>query len=121
LSIRELVSDMGVEMIGAYVGTKVMEQVPMKLYELEPEEDRQRAEEVGPGSPYEIAAKKTIETLGIELSEEQLRKVAITVSTTAWEWVGGRPTPFCAGGPALTRSPPGCFLGRRCRSWWTRG
>src|SRR5215207_2563236 len=64
-------------MIGGYVGTKVMEQVSMKLYELEPEEDRRRENEVWPGPPYEIAAKKTTETLGIEHSEEQLRKVAM--------------------------------------------
>lgn len=77
MRIRELVSDVGVGMIGGYVGTKVMEPVSMKLYELKPEEDRRREDEVRPGPPYEIAAKKTTETLGIELSEEQLRKVAM--------------------------------------------
>lgn len=77
LRIREAISDVGIGMIGGYVGTKVMEQVSMKLYELEPEEDRRREEEVRPGPPYETAAKKTTETLGIELSEEQLQKVAM--------------------------------------------
>ena len=64
-------------MIGGCVGTKVMEQVYMKLYELKPEEDRRREEDVRPGPPYEIAAKKMTETPGIEFSEEQLQKVAM--------------------------------------------
>jgi glutamate synthase domain-containing protein 3 len=69
-------SDVGVGMIGGYVGTQLMERVSMKLYELESEEDREREEAVRPGPPFYAAAKKTAEALGIELSEEQLQKVA---------------------------------------------
>jgi hypothetical protein len=77
VKMRELVSDIGTGMIGGYVGTQVMERVSMKLYELEPEEDRQKEEEVRPGPPFYIAARKTTEALGIELSEEQLQMLAM--------------------------------------------
>jgi hypothetical protein len=75
--MRKLVSDIGTGVIGGYVGTQVMERVSMKLYELEPEEDRQKEEEVRPGPPFYIAAKKTTEALGIELSEDQLQNLAM--------------------------------------------
>jgi len=74
---RELVSDVGVGMIGGYVGTQLMERVSMKLYELESEEDRKREEEVRPGPPFYVAAKKTTEALGINLSGEQLQNLAM--------------------------------------------
>lgn len=79
MRIRKAISDIGTGMIGGYVGTKVMEQASMKLYELEPEEDRKREEEVRPGPPFYIAAKKTTEVLGLELPEEQLQPLATYV------------------------------------------
>ena len=75
MRIREAISDIGTGMIGGYVGTEVMEPVSMKLYELE-SEDRRKEDEARPGPPYLIAARKTTEALGIELSEEHLEKVA---------------------------------------------
>lgn len=77
MSIRQKISDAGIGLIGGYVGTQVMERVSMKLYELEPEEDRKREEEVRPGPPFEIAARRTTEALGIELSEEQIQTLAL--------------------------------------------
>ena len=77
MGIRELIADVGTDMIGGYVGTKVMEPVSMKLYELESEEDRRKEDEARPGPPYLIAARKTTEALGIELCEEHLPKVAM--------------------------------------------
>ncbi len=79
MRMREAISDIGVGMIGGYVGTKAMEQASMKLYELESEGDRKREDEVRPGPPYLIAARKITEGLGLELSEEQLEKVATYV------------------------------------------
>lgn len=76
MQVRQAISDVGIGMIGGYVGTKVMERVSMKLYEMESEEDRKREEEVRPGPPFEIAARKTTEALGIELSDEQLQMLA---------------------------------------------
>lgn len=49
----------------------------MKLYELESEEDRRKEDEARAGPPYLIAAKKTTEALGIELSDEQLQMLAM--------------------------------------------
>lgn len=77
MDIRKAASDIGVGVIGGYVGTQVMERVSMKLYELEPEEDRKREEEVRPGPPFYIAAKKITGALGIELPEEQLQALAM--------------------------------------------
>ncbi len=79
MKVRELVSDVGSGLIGGYAGTKVMEPVSMKLYELESEEDRRKEDEARPGPPYVIAARKTTEALGMELSDEQLEKVATYV------------------------------------------
>ncbi len=76
VEIREAISDVGVGLIGGYVGTRVMERVSMKLYELESEEDRRKEDEVRPGPPFYIAAKKTTEALRLELSDDQLQKVA---------------------------------------------
>ncbi len=72
-------ADVGTGMIGGYVGTKVMEPVSMKLYELESEEDRRKEDEARPGPPYLIATRKTTEAMGLELSEERLQKVATYV------------------------------------------
>ncbi len=79
MKVRELFSDVGSGLIGGYAGTKVMEPVSMKLYELESEEDRRKEDEARPGPPYVIAARKTTEALGMELSDEQLEKVATYV------------------------------------------
>lgn len=77
MSIRQAASDVGIGLIGDYVGTKVMEQTSMKLYELESEQTRKKEEEVRLGDPYMIAAEKMTEALGIELSEDGLQKLAI--------------------------------------------
>ena len=77
MKLREAVSDIGVGVIGGYVGTQVMERVSMKLYELESDEAQRQEDEARPGSPFVIAARKTTEALGLELSGEQLQKVAM--------------------------------------------
>lgn len=77
MSIRQAASDVGIGLIGGYVGTKAMEQVSMKLYEMESEQTRKKEEEIRPGDPYMIAAEKMTEALGIELSEDGLQKLAI--------------------------------------------
>ena len=48
-----------------------------KLYEWESEEDRQREDAVRPGPPYEIAAQKTAQLVGVELSESQLQTAGL--------------------------------------------
>ncbi|MCA1731874.1 MAG: DUF1440 domain-containing protein, partial [Actinobacteria bacterium] len=77
MQFRELVSDIGIGAIGGYVGTQAMEQVAMKLYQWEPEEIRQQEDEARPGEPPIIAARKTTELLGLELSEEQIQNIGM--------------------------------------------
>ena len=51
-----------------YLATKVMEKVSMKLFELGPQKDQEKEEEVRPGPPFKIAAKKTLKNLGFDIS-----------------------------------------------------
>ncbi len=74
---RGLVRDVGIGAAAGYVGTRVMEMVGGKLYELESEADRQRENEVSPGLPYEIAAKKMAAIVGWTLTEEHVRQLGM--------------------------------------------
>src|SRR5207245_4316580 len=56
LRTRELVSGAAAGVVGGYVGTKVMNPVTTKLYEVAPEADKAREKAVSPGSPYRIGA-----------------------------------------------------------------
>ncbi len=77
MPLQALVADLGVGLISGYVGTKVMEPVGSKLYELESEADRQQEDQVRPGPPYQIAAQKTAALLGLTLSEQQFEKAGL--------------------------------------------
>jgi len=78
MQIKQLLSDIAIGMIGGYVGTKVMEPVSMKLYELEPEADRQPG---GPGAERRlltrIAARKTAALLGLRLIDKQVEQAGL--------------------------------------------
>ena len=74
--------------IGGYVGTKVMNPVTTKLYELAPEEDKQREKAVSPGSPYRIGAQKAAGALGLKPSNEQLDLAASLMPYTVGIGVG---------------------------------
>ena len=74
-----LIADVGIGLIASYAGTKVMEPVSVKLYEWESEADRQQEDAVRPGSPYEIAARKTTHLLGLQLSDEHIQKLGATL------------------------------------------
>jgi len=56
MKVLPLLEDLAVSAVAGYVGTKAMEPVSMKLYELESTADREREDAVRPGPPYEIAA-----------------------------------------------------------------
>jgi uncharacterized membrane protein YagU involved in acid resistance len=77
MQVKQIIADVGVGLIGGYVGTKVMEPVSMKLYELEPEADRQQEDRVRPGPPYEIAARKTAALLGLQLTDKQVEQAGL--------------------------------------------
>src|SRR2546428_7362743 len=77
LRTRDLVSGAAAGVVGGYVGTKVMNPVTTKLYEMAPEKDKQREKAVSPGSPYRIGAQKAADLLGVSLTEEQLNAAAL--------------------------------------------
>ncbi len=76
---NELIADVGLGLVGGYVGTRVMEPVSMKLYEWEPEEARRQEDAVRPGPPYELAARKITTLLGLTLSDHQIRTLGTTL------------------------------------------
>ncbi len=74
-----LIADVGVGLIAGYAGTKIMEPVSIRMYEWESEADQQREDAVRPGSPYDIAARKTTRLLGMNLSDERIHKLGTTL------------------------------------------
>jgi hypothetical protein len=72
-----LLTDLALAPLAGYVGTKVMEPVSSKLYELESEQDRKREDEARPGAPYAIAARKTADLVGLRLSDKQHERLAL--------------------------------------------
>lgn len=79
---RELVSGAAAGVVGGYVGTRVMNPVTTKLYEIAPEADKQREKAVSPGSPYRIGVKKAADLLGMQLTEEQVNAAAAAAPYT---------------------------------------
>ncbi len=75
MRVQAMIADVGIGLISGYVGTKVMEPVSMKLYAWESAEDRRREDAVRPGPPYQIAARKTTELLGLRLADEQIERL----------------------------------------------
>jgi hypothetical protein len=72
-----LLTDLALAPLAGYVGTKVMEPVSSKLYELESEQDRKREDEARPGMPYAIAARKAADLVGLRLSDQQHEQLAL--------------------------------------------
>jgi hypothetical protein len=72
-----LIADLALAPLAGYVGTKVMEPVSAKLYELESEQDRKREDEARPGAPYAIAARKAADLGGLTLTDTQHDRLAL--------------------------------------------
>lgn len=77
MKLLPLLEDLAVSAVAGYVGTKAMEPVGMKLYELESEADRQREDAVRPGMPYEIAATKIAGLVGVSVEDAALQRAAL--------------------------------------------
>jgi hypothetical protein len=77
VKLPTLVTDLALSAAAGYLGTKAMEPVSMKLYELEPAEARAREDAVRPGAPYRLAAEKLTKVFGFELSEKQLERLSL--------------------------------------------
>ncbi|WP_406690322.1 DUF1440 domain-containing protein [Saccharopolyspora sp. ID03-671] len=72
-----LIEDLALGAAAGYLATKAMEPVSMKLYQWEPEAARAREDAVRPGPPFQIAAQKTANLLGIKLTERQLQRAGL--------------------------------------------
>lgn len=79
MNTAQLIRDGSLSAIAGYVGTKVMEPVSMKLYELEPAAARTREDAARPGPPFEIAAEKITGALGIDLDDDQMAKAGLAM------------------------------------------
>jgi hypothetical protein len=77
MKLRPLVTDLALSAAAGYLGTKAMEPVSMKLYELEPAQARAREDAVRPGPPYRLAAEKLAKVFGLRLSEQQLDRLSL--------------------------------------------
>lgn len=88
MKTREAVADVALATAGSYVGTKVMEQVSMKLYEMESAADREREDAARPGPPYRIAAEKITRSLGLDLTDQRLDRLSLVFHYgLAAQWV----------------------------------
>lgn len=76
---REAVRDVALATAASYVGTKVMEPVSMKLYEMESAADREREDAARPGPPHRIAAEKITRSLGLDLNDQQLDRLSLVM------------------------------------------
>lgn len=72
-----VLTDLALAPLAGYVGTKLMEPVSAKLYQLESQTDREREDAARPGAPYALAADKTADLLGLRLSEENKRRLSL--------------------------------------------
>lgn len=79
VELRDRVKDSAIAGTAGYLGTSVMEQLMMKLYQLETEGQRRREDEARPGPPFVIAAKKTFGWLGIDLADEKAQKMGMAL------------------------------------------
>lgn len=75
--IRGAAEDLGVAALAGYLGTKAMEPVSQKLYELESDTDRAQEDAARPGPPDRIAAEKLTRLAGIDLSDAQLDRASL--------------------------------------------
>ena len=71
--------DLTLSAVAGYVGTKAMEPVSTRLYELESPAARAREDAARPGAPYRIAADKLTEVVGLELTEQQLNRLSLVL------------------------------------------
>ena len=74
---RQMAADISIGLLAGYVGTKIMEPVSMKLYELESKADREQEDRVRPGSPYRLAAEKMTKAVGLHLADKELDRAGM--------------------------------------------
>lgn len=77
MDLASRVADAAVAAVAGYAGTKAMEPISMKLYELESEAARKQEDEARPGPPYEMAARKISDALGLDLDEAVMQRLSM--------------------------------------------
>ena len=81
---RGRAEDLAVATLAGYLGTKVMEPVSRKLYELESADDRAREDHARPGPPYRVAAQKTAHLCSASTRPSSSSTRPRWRSTTGW-------------------------------------
>ncbi len=76
---QNLLLDIAIGLAAGFVATKVTELAQEAFYKPMPRRVKKREEEVRPGPPPKIAARKTAEALGLELDEKQLMPAAMAI------------------------------------------
>lgn len=77
MRLPRVLLDLALSPVAGYAGTKAMEPVSMRLYELEPAVARTGEDAARPGPPYRVAAEKITQALGVNLSEKRLRQLSL--------------------------------------------
>ncbi|WP_219418486.1 DUF1440 domain-containing protein [Pseudonocardia nigra] len=77
MKLAGMLEDLGIASVAGYVGTKAMEPVSMKLYEMESEQARKQEDEARPGPPYQVAAQKIFGALGVKLEGKALQRASM--------------------------------------------
>lgn len=79
MKAAEALEDLAVASVAGYLGTRAMEPVSMKLYELESEQARNQEDAARPGPPYQIAAQKIAGSLGLTLRGKSLERASMAM------------------------------------------
>jgi hypothetical protein len=77
VKLPSTLTDLALSAAAGYAGTKAMEPVSMKLYQLESEQDRAREDSARPGPPFRVAAEKLTKVFGLKLSEQQIDQLSM--------------------------------------------
>lgn len=72
-----VLTDLALAPLAGYAGTRLMEPVSSKLYQLESQADREREDAARPGAPYALAADRTADLLGLDLSDKNKERLAL--------------------------------------------
>lgn len=77
MGLRTLLGDLALSAAAGYLGTKAMEPISMKLYQLEPAAAREREDAARPGPPFQVAAEKLTKLFGLHLGEQQMSRLSM--------------------------------------------
>jgi hypothetical protein len=79
METKQAAADALISVAAGFAGSKVMEPVTKRLYQWETDEAKKTEQEASYGVAYNVAVKKTAGLVGVELSEEQVKKAGKAV------------------------------------------